>query len=106
MPAYIAHLGGRYEGGEVAYGTRLKVRLPAKRVPDAVERWIRHYEDNRNEGEAFNAFVDRVGTAEFEDAGARPRPARRVQPRDDGRVHRLDRNVPFQVIRGEGECAV
>ena len=34
------HLGGNYEGGEVIYGTRLKARLPAKRVPDAVERWI------------------------------------------------------------------
>ena len=38
-------------------------RLPAKRVPDAIERWIRFYEDERNEGEVFNAFVDRVGSA-------------------------------------------
>ena len=38
IPAYIAHLGGNYEGGEVLYGHRLKARLPAKRVPDAVER--------------------------------------------------------------------
>src|SRR3954454_5518528 len=36
IPAYVAHIGGNYEGGEVVYGTRLKVRLPAKRVPDAV----------------------------------------------------------------------
>ena len=40
IPAYIAHIGGNFEGGEVVYGTRLKVRLPAKRVPDAVERWL------------------------------------------------------------------
>ena len=33
IPAYVAHIGGNYEGGEVVYGTRLKVRLPAKRVP-------------------------------------------------------------------------
>ncbi len=40
IPAYVAHIGGTYgpPTGEVAYGTRLKVRLPAKRVPDAVER--------------------------------------------------------------------
>jgi sulfite reductase (ferredoxin) len=43
IPAYIAHVGGRYEGGDVSYGLRLKVRLPAKRVPEAVERWIRLY---------------------------------------------------------------
>ena len=40
IPAYVTHIGGRYEGGEIAMGTRLKVRLPAKRVPDAVERFI------------------------------------------------------------------
>ena len=56
-----------YEGGEVAYGTRLKVRLPAKRVPDAVERWMRLYEAEREDGEAFNDFAERVGTAAFED---------------------------------------
>ena len=49
MPAYIPHLGGNYEGGEVIYGHRLKVRLPAKRVPDAVERWLRLYEGERDE---------------------------------------------------------
>ncbi len=40
VPAYIPHIGGNYEGGEVVFGTRLKSRLPAKRVPEAVERWI------------------------------------------------------------------
>src|ERR671911_1065160 len=41
IPAYIPHIAGRFEGGDVAFGHRLKARLPAKRVPDAVERWIR-----------------------------------------------------------------
>ena len=36
IPAYIPHIGGSYEGGEVRYGQRLKARLPAKRVPEAV----------------------------------------------------------------------
>src|SRR5215210_3943563 len=47
IPAYVAHIGGNYEGGEIAYGARLKVRLAAKRVPEAVERWIRKYEAER-----------------------------------------------------------
>ena len=38
IPAYIPHIGGAYEGGEVRYGQRLKARLPAKRVPEAIER--------------------------------------------------------------------
>ena len=107
VPAYIAHLGGRYEGGDVAYGQRLKVRLPAKRVPDAVERWIRHYEDNRDEGEPFNAFVDRVGTAEFEELVRRDL-ALPPEFSLESMAEFMDwsRDVPFEVIRGEGECAV
>src|SRR3954466_12199897 len=67
IPAYIPHIGGKGEHGDVAFGHRLKARLPSKRVPDAVERWIRHYEEKRNEGENFKEFVDRAGTEPFEE---------------------------------------
>ena len=105
IPAYVAHIGGNYEGGEIVYGARLKVRLPAKRVPEAVERWIRGYEDEREEGEAFNAYAERVGTKAFEDKVrdlALP-----VEFGLETMTQFIDwnRNVPFQVIRGEGECA-
>ena len=106
IPAYVAHIGGNYEGGEVLYGTRLKVRLPAKRVPDAVERWIRMYEAERTDGEEFNAFAERVGQIRFEDEVrdlAMP-----VEFSLENMQHFIDwqRKEPFQVIRGEGECAV
>jgi sulfite reductase beta subunit-like hemoprotein len=106
IPAYIPHVGGTYEGGEVQYGARLKTRLPAKRVPDALERWLRYYESDRHEGETFKAFADRVGTAEFE---------QRVKDLSLPAEFSLEnmnlfidwtKNAPFQVIRGEGECAV
>ena len=61
IPAYIPHVGGVFEGGDVEFGTRLKLRLPSKRVPEAIERWIRHYEADREEGETWGAFVERVG---------------------------------------------
>src|SRR3954449_9643772 len=51
MPAYVAHIGGRFDDGDLQYGTRLKVRLPAKRVPDAIEAWIALYEEQRTDGE-------------------------------------------------------
>src|SRR5688500_6108727 len=106
IPAYVAHIGGNYEGGEIVYGARLKVRLPAKRVPEAVERWIRFYEAERADGEAFNAFAARVGMTSFED-----RVRDLAMPIEFGletMEHFIDwtKNVPFQVIRGEGECAV
>jgi sulfite reductase beta subunit-like hemoprotein len=106
IPAYIPHVGGVYEGGEVRYGQRLKARLPAKRVPDAVERWVRFYESARTDGEPFREFADRVGAREFE-----------LQVKDltmpiefnlENMDHFIDHNRsrPFAVERGEGECAV
>jgi sulfite reductase beta subunit-like hemoprotein len=106
IPAYIPHVGGRYEGGDVAFGERLKLRLPAKRVPDAVERWIRHYESERGEGETFLAFAGRVGTSEFESL------VKDLSMPVDFSLDTMNdfidwnRNSPFQVERGEGECAV
>ncbi len=106
VPAYVAHIGGRYEGGEVLYGKRLKVRLPAKRVPDALERWIRHYEAQRTEGEEFNAFAERVGAGEFEGL------VRDLALPPEFNLETMqmfidwNKKVPFEVIRGEGECAI
>jgi sulfite reductase (ferredoxin) len=106
IPAYIPYIGGVFEGGDVAFGTRLKLRLPSKRVPDAIERWIVQYEADRNDGEEWNDYLARVGTAELEalvkDLS---------MPVDFGletmnQFIDWNRNVPFEVIRGEGECAV
>jgi sulfite reductase beta subunit-like hemoprotein len=106
LPAYIAHLGGQYEGGEVKMAKRLKVRFPAKRVPDAVERWIRLYQEKRTDGEEFNDFIERIGDAELtaavKDLGI---------PIDfslENMNHFIDweRKDPYKVERGEGECAV
>jgi sulfite reductase beta subunit-like hemoprotein len=106
IPAYVAHVAGNFEGGEIIYGQRLKVRLPAKRVPDAVERWLRWYEAEREEGEAFNDFTARVGTKAFED-----KVRDLAMPVDFGLETMTtfidwSKDVPFQVVRGEGECAV
>ena len=106
IPAYIPHVGGHYEGGDVRMGARLKSRLPAKRVPDAIERWLRHYESNRQEGEEFNAFADRVGTAEFESVVKDLTMPVEFSLESMNQFIDWNRNAPFQVIRGEGECAV
>jgi sulfite reductase (ferredoxin) len=106
IPAYIAHLAGNYEGGEVVYGHRLKARLPAKRVPDAVERWVRFYEQERHDGEEFNDLVERIGTDQFE-AQVKDL-AMPVEFSLETLDHFIDwnRSEPYKVERGEGECAV
>jgi len=106
IPAYIPHVGGVFEGGDVQFGTRLKLRLPSKRVPDAIERWIGQYEAKRNDGEEWNEYLARVGTGELE---AQVKDL--SMPVDFGletmnQFIDWNRDVPFEVIRGEGECAV
>jgi len=106
IPAYIPHVGGVFEGGDVKFGTRLKLRLPAKRVPDAIERWVGHYESARQDGEEWNDFVERVGTGELEGL------VKDLSLPVDFGLETMNefidwnRSAPFQVIRGEGECAV
>jgi sulfite reductase (ferredoxin) len=106
IPASIAHIGGNYEGGEVIYGGRLKVRLPSKRVPDAVERWIRFYEAEREDGEEFNAFAARVGTPKFEELVKDLAMPAEFSLENMQLFMDWGKNVPFEVIRGEGECAI
>jgi sulfite reductase beta subunit-like hemoprotein len=106
MPAYIPHLGGNYEGGEVVYGHRLKARLPAKRVPEAVERWLRLYESEREDEEEFNAFVDRVGVKRFEEEVAELTLPAEFSLETMSQFIDWNRSEPYKVERGEGECAI
>ncbi len=73
IPAYVAHVGGNFEGGDIIYGTRLKVRLPAKRAPEAVERWIRLYEARPRGGRGLQRLRDPRRRAGVRGRGARPR---------------------------------
>jgi hypothetical protein len=71
-----------------------------------VERWIKLYERDREEGEVFNSFVQRIDQKVFEDEVrdlAMP-----VEFNLDNMNYFIDwtKNVPFEVVRGEGECAV
>jgi sulfite reductase beta subunit-like hemoprotein len=106
IPAYIAHIGGSYENGEVRFGDRLKSRLPAKRVPDAVERWVRFYESEREGDEEFNAFAARVGTHAFEEQVKDLAMPVEFSLENINYFVDWSKNQPFHVERGEGECAV
>jgi sulfite reductase beta subunit-like hemoprotein len=106
IPAYIPLVGGNFEGGPVQFGTRLKLRLPSKRVPEAIERWIRQYEAERNDGEEWNDYFARIGAAALEAE------VKDLSMPVDFSLETMNqfidwnRDVPFEVIRGEGECAV
>jgi sulfite reductase beta subunit-like hemoprotein len=106
VPAYIPQIGGRSADGKINFGHRLKVRVPAKKVPDAVERWIRHYEENRADGEEFADYVERVGVEPFEDLARDLALPVEFTEGDDTVFVDWQRSDLFKVERGEGECAV
>ena len=106
IPAYIPHIGGTFVGGEVIYGTRLKSRLPSKRVPDAVERWLNFYKSERNENEEFNDFAERVGAPAFTERIKDLAMPVEFNVENMGFFIDWNREGLYEVVRGEGECAV
>ena len=107
IPAYTIFVGGqRRSGRSLRIGTLIKARVPAKRTPDVVERFLRLYERDRHDGEEFNDFFDRVGAAPFEaeiqDLTWKPEFSAGTM---DEFVD-WDREGLYVLERGEGECAV
>lgn len=104
IPCFDIFLGGGNYVGGGKFATRV-ARVPSKRAPQAIRKIIQVYQDQRNEGEGFVEFVDRVGAKSFDE--------HLNEFKDVGPIHEdiemyMDwgKEELFQVIRGEGECAV
>ncbi len=107
IPAYNVFLGGqRREGEALRMGRLARLRIPAKRVPVAVERFVKLYLAERQDGEEFNAYVDRVGIPPFE-AAVKDLTVTPVFKTDDFQEFiDWERDGLYVLERGEGECAV
>jgi len=108
IPAYHMFVAGTYRTEEMRLGTLVpKVRIPAKRVPDAVERVIDLYHSDREDGqELFSSWVDRVGLSPIQDTlndlTLPPEFSADTLPM----FIDWDRQDIYILQRGEGECAV
>jgi sulfite reductase (ferredoxin) len=60
-PYYELHLGGRVNG--TAKIGQMTVKLPARKVPEAVSHLVAVYRRDRKPGEGLPAFIDRAGKA-------------------------------------------
>ncbi|HVP05423.1 MAG TPA: nitrite/sulfite reductase, partial [Dehalococcoidia bacterium] len=104
IPCFDIFLGGGGYIGGGKFGTRI-ARVPSKRTPEAVKTIVDHYVANRNEGEEFEAFIDRVGAKSLDSL--------LDQYKEVGPIHQdiemyMDwgKEELFEVVRGEGECSV
>ena len=105
IPAYEVYLGGS-QVHPVRYGTRLRARVPSKRIDEAIQAIIGHYQANRQDGEEFNAFVDRATPASFEPV---LQPLSEIPTLSKETInYYIDwgNTVLYKVERGEGECAI
>ena len=107
MPAYHIFVGGGRGNGNIRIGQLLKARVPAKRAPQVVERFISYYQSNRaNADEEFNSFVDRVGVEPFEALLANLTIPPEFSLENMGEFIDWERDGLYILERGEGECAV
>ncbi|WP_018461807.1 nitrite/sulfite reductase [Thermus oshimai] len=105
VPHYTLLLGGGTREGEARFGQVIG-RVPARRVPEAVERILKRYQAERQNGESFQAFLDRVGTASFKPLLA---DLQEIPPYEEAPALYEDLGAEgqaFSVSLGRGECAV
>jgi sulfite reductase beta subunit-like hemoprotein len=69
VPQYFLMLGGGAGEDAASFG-RLTAKIPARRVPEAVDRLLRLYEEERTTGETAPAFFHRVDPARAREAVA------------------------------------
>jgi sulfite reductase (NADPH) hemoprotein beta-component len=103
VPQYFVLLGGGPADGGARFG-RLTAKIPARRVPQALERLVALYQAERTDGETATAFfarvpLDRAKAVLHDLAELSPETARPEDYVDPGEDH------AFQPETTEGECA-
>jgi sulfite reductase beta subunit-like hemoprotein len=103
-PGYQMLLGGYVGQTQIEFG-RKALRLPARNAPEATVRVVRRYSEEREAGEAFHIWLDRVGgpsaVAEgLKDLDEFPTP-------EEGPDYYVDygETGPYEAIVGDSECA-
>ncbi len=104
-PGYQMLLGGYVAADQMHFGERA-LRLPAKAAPQAVVRVVGRFNEERQAGEDFRAWIERSGgvkaiAATLKDLDVFPTP----EENPDFYVD-YDETGPFEVALGESERAV
>ena len=105
-PAYELFVGGSYDNGDARIAQRVKTKVPAKRMPDALRRILTFYQEQRKEGEPFKEFVARVGAETFEPILAEFKDVPELNKDTLDLYMDWDKTLKYKLERGEGECAI
>ncbi len=101
-PVYQLHLGGGFDENGARFGRQI-VKIPARRVAEAVARLVQLYADEKADGETATAFYKRVTStrvhALLDDL------ADLDSDTPDETFLDIGETMGFRVAIGEGECA-
>ncbi|MBI2724423.1 MAG: nitrite/sulfite reductase [Chloroflexi bacterium] len=104
IPAFQMMLGGNAQGqGRLA---KLTMKIPARSAPDALERLIDMYVDERGEGEPFGPWVQRTGQAHVQEVLAEYKAVPQFTENPMAYVDWGQSKFFTLDDMGEGECAV
>ena len=103
VPQYHLLLGGGVDGNGATFG-RLVARIPARKIPEAVDRLLAHFEHHRAAGEDPRAFFTRLKLEDAKQLVADLAVLDAASATADDYVD-LGSTVPFEVVATEGECA-
>ena len=106
VPAYEMFLGGGFEEGDTRIGLRVKTKVPAKRMPDALKKVLDYYKAERDDDEIFRDFAARVGAESFEPVLAEFKEIPELNRESLDMYIDWNKTVKYVLERGEGECAV
>ena len=106
VPAYEMFLGGGFEEGDTRIGLRVKTKVPAKKMPEALRKVLDFYKSERNDEEIFRDFAARVGPASFEPLLAEFKEIPELNRESLDMYVDWSSTVKYVLERGEGECAV
>jgi sulfite reductase (NADPH) hemoprotein beta-component len=103
IPQYFVMVGGGIDTGGARFG-RLAAKVPARRMPEVVERLVALYASERDAGEAAPAFFRRVDVGVVKSALADLEAITAADALPDDYVD-LAEDTEFKVEAQEGECS-
>ena len=106
VPAYELFLGGSFDNGDTRIGQRVKTKIPAKRVPEALTKIISQYKIDRTNNELFKDYVVRVGAENIEPILEEFKEIPELNKESLDYYIDWTKTAKYQLERGEGECAV
>ena len=106
VPAYELFLGGSFDNGDTRIGQRVKTKIPAKRVPEALSKIISQYKLDRNNDELFKDYITRVGAENIEPILEEFKEIPELNKESLDYYMDWTKTAKYQLERGEGECAV